>query len=262
MTPAAPFFRRLLERASQRLVFRRRFPAAHGGAQLWVSPGAALGYYRSLDHPIFADLLRLASDHVHPGMQVWDIGANAGVFAFAAAHRAGATGGVLAIEADPWLCSLLQRSCGEQPTSHAPTQVLCAAISAEVGLERFEITARSRAGSHLASVSGEAEELVGQPSAQFEVVTLSLDWLLARQPPPQLVKIDVEGAESKVLQGADRLLREIRPVIMIETRDSQADAVTALLHRHRYELYDFSKHGASATPIDRTRFNTLAAPLP
>jgi hypothetical protein len=34
--------------------------------------------------------------------------------------------------------------------------------------------------------------------------------------PPQLVKIDVEGFESEVLEGAQSILREHRPVLYIE----------------------------------------------
>ena len=38
--------------------------------------------------------------------------------------------------------------------------------------------------------------------------------------PPQLIKIDVEGAEVKVLEGASRILNEYRPKILLETHSN------------------------------------------
>ncbi len=37
------------------------------------------------------------------------------------------------------------------------------------------------------------------------VQTITLDWLLARSPAPNILKIDVEGAEYQVLKGAHQV---------------------------------------------------------
>jgi len=252
--------RLLLERATRQLVLRRRLPAEFGGAAITVSPGAALTYLRSLSHRNHAELYRLAADHVRAGDRVWDIGANVGIFAFSAAHRAGANGEVFAVEADPWLCSLLHRSAAELPPGYARVRGLCAAATDTVGMAVFAIKSRSRAGSHLDSIAGESESLVGPTSHRIEVMTVSLDWLLDRWGPPNLIKIDVEGAEQLVLRGATRILRDVRPAIMIETRDSHAAAVTEIFHSHGYRLFDFSAAGAGTEGLPTTTFNTLALP--
>jgi hypothetical protein len=65
----------------------------------------------------------------------------------------------------------------------------------------------------------------------------SLDDLVARGvlPGPDFIKIDVEGAESAVLSGASRLLRESRPNLVIETHSEQLGGeCVALLHAAGY----------------------------
>jgi predicted RNA methylase len=65
----------------------------------------------------------------------------------------------------------------------------------------------------------------------------SLDDLVARGviPTPDFVKIDVEGAESAVLSGASKLLRESRPNLIIETHSEQLGGeCVALLHAAGY----------------------------
>ena len=50
-----------------------------------------------------------------------------------------------------------------------------------------------------------------------EVETVSLDHLIEQGwAPPLIVKIDVEGAELRVLRGASRLLAERRPILLLE----------------------------------------------
>ncbi len=257
-----PLLRRCLEKLSRRLVLRRRLPARFGGRRLWVTPGAALAYYHSLDSRRWTDLFDLAEHGVNPGDHVWDIGANLGVFAFSAAHRAGLAGGVLAVEADPWLAELLRRSAAAKTGAAATVEVLCAAAADGHRLELFATPGRARSGSHLASSPGAGDDMVGPTVAAHPVITISLDWLLAHRPPPAVVKIDVEGAELPVLQGASTLLARHRPRLLLEVYEPSADAITRLLHGHGYELFDFSGFWAGRRRVDRAVYHTLALPRP
>ena len=148
----APLHRRLrqiVERVSRDRVLRRRMPADLGGGPIYVSPDAMLKYWR---HDVAAsdpELLGAAKQFIRPGMTVWDIGANAGLFTFAAQFLAGAAGHVLAVEADPWLVSLLQRSRAARFGTGADVDLLCAAVSGNAELARFNIAARGRAASAL-----------------------------------------------------------------------------------------------------------------
>lgn len=53
----------------------------------------------------------------------------------------------------------------------------------------------------------------------------------------ELLKIDVEGAEYRVLQGAIQTLREYRPTVLMEIRGSGPDAVDILVSNN-YIVYD------------------------
>jgi hypothetical protein len=63
-----------------------------------------------------------------------------------------------------------------------------------------------------------------------------------------LVKCDVEGAELLVLAGARRVLREHRPVVLLEAddlhqarEDARADDVVAEVVGHGYDAYRFRR---------------------
>jgi hypothetical protein len=47
-------------------------------------------------------------------------------------------------------------------------------------------------------------------------------------PAPAFVKVDVEGSEVAVLDGAARLLREARPVLVVETHETNAEVADRL----------------------------------
>ncbi len=250
--------RALAERLSRGRVLRRRLPARFGGQPLYVSPDASLRFWRPGLSRTDPELLGWVDELVEPGAAIWDVGANVGLFAFAAAHRAGPDGSVLAVEADEWLSSLLHRSAAAGAAPTAPVEVLTAAVAEKLGVAEFRIARRGRAGSHLASVPGSGE--TGGARASRRVITVTLDWLLGYFPPPRLLKIDVEGAEAACLSGASRVLAEVRPTILCEVHEPNTERVAELLRDHRYEMFDAALPAARREPLERPTWNTLAVP--
>ncbi len=247
--------RTLAERLSRGVVLRRRLPASLGGATLFVSPDAGLRFWRpSLDR---ADPMLFAwtPELVRQGHVVWDIGANVGLFSFSAAALAGPTGRVLAVEADIFLASLLRRSAFGQMPGHAPVEVVPVAVSDTVGLARFAIAARGRCSNYLEAVEGSSQ--AGGARDTVTVVTVTLDWLLERLPAPQVVKMDIEGAELEALGGATRLLDEVRPTFLCEI-SRKRDEVLKLFAEHRYLLAD-ADGGPPGRP-ELTSGNVIARP--
>jgi hypothetical protein len=88
---------------------------------------------------------------------------------------------------------------------------------------------------------------------------VSLGWLLSQLPAPDVIKIDVEGAEFEVLDGQHEILDRVRPVIVCEV-GKNADAVADLLRTARYRLYDGDRPLRGAGPIGRAAWNTVAVP--
>lgn len=251
--------RRVAEHLSRGVVLRRRLPPRFGRLPIYVTPEAGLRYWASMSNvdPI---LFNLAEEIVQQGSVVWDIGANVGLFSFCAAARAGHAGLVLAIEPDFWLASLINRSSrsldlGRYTCAHV--EVICASISDSNRVSRLVIAERARAANYVAEANGTVEA----NGARYlqPTVTQTLDSLLEYFPAPSVLKIDAETHEVQVLKGAQRMLRESRPIIWCEVSAENSKEVATLLHSARYTLY-----GAQVTPhprIDQAWFHTLALPL-
>jgi FkbM family methyltransferase len=242
------------EQASHRIVFRRRLPSPFAGARLYVSSEGGLRYLRGSMAKVDPVLLRLASEFVKPGDVVWDIGANLGLFSFAASGAAGPGGQVLAVEADTELTGLLRRSARANAGCGAPVEVLPSAVSDQVSVARFQIARRNRSTSHLA---GYGTTMAGGLRSSQLVPSVTLDWLADRFPAPGVVKIDVEGAELAVLAGAGAVLAG-RPVILCEVGGDNARAVADLLIGCGYRLFDGDRLPGQRVPVSAAPYNTLA----
>lgn len=249
--------RRLLERVTRRLIFRRRLPAAFKHVALYVSPAAGLRFIFTPMTRVDPPLLMCAHEFVRTGDVVWDIGANIGLFSLAAAACSGAGGAVVALEPDVWSVQLLRRTSAAQPGSIARITVVPVAVASEVALRNFSIARRSTASNALAEYGSSQ---MGGVAERHVVPAFNLDWLLTRLPRPDIVKIDVEGAELEVLCNQSRMLYDTRPVIICEVGSQTADLVTRLLTSASYWLFNGDKSFSKASMVSRATWNTVAIP--
>jgi FkbM family methyltransferase len=145
---------------------------------------------------------------IKPGDVVYDVGANVGFYTLLASVLVGPPGKVISFEPLPRNLALLRRHI--QLNRLRNVEVYAGAVSGKPGTARFDAEGLPEMG-HLSD------------RGQFEVEVFQLDELVAsgRIPPPQVMKIDVEGAELDVLEGASRLLREHRPVILLATHGEE-----------------------------------------
>jgi FkbM family methyltransferase len=248
--------RQLIERLSRGTSVRRRLPRNFGGRPLHLSADSALSYLKPQWAKSSESLLKAATKYAEGAHSVWDIGANCGVFSVAAAHVFATGGEILSVEADPFLAALLQKSANERENADKKIHVVCAAVSDQQGLSRFLVAKRGRSSSSLEQ-TGHRSQAGGTRYVQY-VPTLTLDGLLTSFVKPDLIKIDVEGAEVLVLKGAQEILETVRPSLYVEVGDEQNAAVTDLLRRYEYRLYDGDKSDAIA--LKTCTFNTLAVP--
>lgn len=246
-----------LERVFAKAVFTRYLPRASGKVPLVVSGRAGLRYvFRSMRN-VDPVLISLVDEFVREGSIVWDVGANVGLMTFSAAEKAGRTGFVLAFEADIEMQRLLLRSRAKQGRRSAPVQVIPVAISSSVDLKEFCIAARSASANHL---KGAGTTQTGGVANVTNVMAISLDWVSEHRPLPTVLKIDVEGSELEVLQGARNLLKKCRPIILCEVAGENSESVFNLLASHGYKIYDGEVPRAQRVEIQNAPFSTVAVP--
>lgn len=256
--------RNIVEKFSRQVILKRKLPKRFNSLPIYVSPESALKFWFRNFEKRDPTLLKMVDELVKPGEIVWDIGANVGVFSFAAAARAGKTGRVLSIEPDFFLLGLLNKSLSVQNDAEqekAKVDILPVAISDKTGIVKFNIAARSRSTNFLENTEHGPE--TGGVRETISVMSVTLDWLLDYYPTPTVLKIDVENSENLVFQGAMKLLREIRPVIFFESspdNKERREVVAAILKKNNYALYNAATEKDKRKPLDFPSYDTLAVP--
>ena len=153
-----------------------------------------------------------------PGMTVYDVGANIGYVTLLLARATAPGGRLFAFEPLP---SNLDRLRANLALSGLEDRVVVvpAAVTDHVGRAPFLV--------HASGGMGKAEGAAGRPEAypsRIEVDTTELDTFVYDQghPPPDLIKVDIEGGEVLALPGMRRLLREAQPVLLLELHGPEA----------------------------------------
>jgi FkbM family methyltransferase len=180
----------------------------------------------------------------------WDIDANIGYYSWLI-HSARPGVRVLAVEPDATNFALLERT-----RNHAPgVEILKAAISRADGAATFLVDTVSGATGTLETDLGTFNERhYGEARHATTVPTRSLDSLACGRVLPDLIKIDVEGHEAAVVEGAALVLRA-SPIVLIEAWDAATPALQTL-RAAGYHLLD----AASLSQNTPTDGNYLAVP--
>lgn len=236
--------RRTAELLLGRVTLKRRLPSEAGGAVLFVS--GRVGGMRYLLKPCRSwdpQLLRIAALLVKRGACIWDVGANVGLFSRAAAFHAGSNGTVVALEADSDAATLLRHSCRYREENHAKISVVPVAISDRCGFVTFDIAKRSRSSN---AIHGFGSTQTGGVIESRILPSVTLDSVLGHFRPPDVLKIDVEGAELDVLNGGQRTLAEARPLIYCEVQGNTCLHVSKMLDELKYRVWDGHAFGTNA----------------
>lgn len=166
---------------------------------------------------------------VTPGSVVYDIGANIGFFSALAGRLTGPTGRVVGFEPVPRIADLARAAIARNGLA-GHVEIRTQAVAATPSTAALHVVGEA-SWSHLAS-RGRHPDTV----ATIDVEVVALDALLQDgAPPPDVVKLDVEGAEVEALRGATALLRDHRPVLVVELHDTN-DEVADLLEDAGYRL--------------------------
>lgn len=157
---------------------------------------------------------------LNPGGVAIDVGANLSEWALPLAGRVGSSGRVLAIEPAPRAAAALNKTLFANALSQA--EVIRCAIGDHDGTVEFAvpIVTSVRVDTGTACIGPAAG---GQEA--LKVVLRSLNSLAAehRLDRIDLIKIDGEGGERQVLDGARATLTRFRPVLALETGHEAGD---------------------------------------
>jgi FkbM family methyltransferase len=173
--------------------------------------------------PVQAALVRLLG----PGKVLYDVGGGIGFYSLLAA-RWGAK--ALVFEPDAYNAGCIRRHA-EVNGGISKVEVVKSAVYSHTGWVALKPADQSRG-------HGNAHVLAGQPAGSLAKVPCTrLDDFVGGRPAPNVVKVDVEGAESEVLKGAEKVFAGPRPHLICEVHDaSNAQFVEQWLNKMGYEL--------------------------
>lgn len=155
------------------------------------------------------------------GATFFDVGACLGYYSLLGAHLVGPGGTVHGFEPSPPLLPLLRENLGGRPN----VRLVESAVSDRSGALRLHVAPAPFLGT--SSTRADWQPL---SRVQAEVAAVSLDdHCAAAGVYPDVIKLDVEGAEDRALKGAERLLRERGPLLAVEVFTPLMDADRAAL---------------------------------
>jgi FkbM family methyltransferase len=175
---------------------------------------------------------------VTPGSTVVDIGANVGFFTRRFASWTGPEGRVLAIE--PEAENFRRLKLAMVKGGFGCVETIRSAVGESTGTARLQLNPSHPADHRLANQSD---------NEGVEVPLIRLDDLLATRgwPTVSLVKIDVQGAEQRVLMGAEETLARVRPAWFVEVDDdglrAMGSSAASLIDRFIVAGYDVRRLG-------------------
>jgi FkbM family methyltransferase len=241
--------RKWTERAALMWGFRYQPPprvvSLRSGASIYVEGTDYIQlmiYYFGAFEPHCLEYLRRCATK---GGTVVDVGANIGIFTLESSLAVGPAGRVLSIEAAPENAWALRANVQRNEFSNVSI------IEAGAGDAKGQATLTLPSGSNvgmftLGSVAG---------SKSFDIQIDTIDHLL--EPlgitSIDLLKMDIEGSETRALRGAQRTLQQFRPTVLIELNEtalagcgSSSREVKALLGDLGYRGWIIGRSGLHA----------------
>ncbi len=152
-----------------------------------ISGALILGVYEPLETKLF-------TSHIRPGWVVVDVGANTGYYTALAARAVGPTGRVIAIEPEPENFTLLQKTA----SCSSPTNISCyqTALSRVTGKAELFLSATNKGDHRLAPLPGAHRESININATSLDALVFTHNL-----PLPNLIKMDIQGAEGLALDG-------------------------------------------------------------
>lgn len=180
------------------------------------------------------------------GQTVFDVGGFIGLSSLFFSRIVGETGRVLCFEPNPWNVNRIRLNLSHNPSLDKRISLYPLALSARAGRTTMIMsdhiesgkssTSQLRAGGHTAFSHQELYSW-GFQDIDVDVTTLD-DFVVLTGIVPDLIKVDIEGAEVEFLRGALGTLKKHRPKLFIETHNPMAVFFTIeMLREANYHLH-------------------------
>jgi FkbM family methyltransferase len=196
------------------------------------------------------DLVQTITRFVRPGATVYDIGANIGYHTVYFAAGVSETGKVFAFEPHPDNLERLRHNLTLNGLLERVEVVACA-VGKDAGQAVFLLHASPGMGKLEGSLG---RKLTESDSITVDVVVLDQFAYGSTNRQPDLIKLDIEGGEVQALQGMRRLLKEAKPVLLLELHgDRAAREAAALLQEMEYSLYSMKADSEFSSPNRSTK---------
>jgi FkbM family methyltransferase len=181
--------------------------------------------------------IRFVRRNLRRGQVAVDIGCHKGAYAYWMRRSVGASGAVYAFEPQPKQVAYLREAFSAMRYDNV--ELVPMAVSDRTGQTTLHVPSMS---SHFASLEAKRDIKPGTSSDTLVQITTLDDFFESskQRRPPNFLKIDVEGHELSVLNGARRTLEEHHPTILVEceTRhraDHDVQPVFDFLHSIGYK---------------------------
>ena len=180
------------------------------------------------------DVSAVIKSHLKPGDTFVDIGANIGYFTLLAASIVSETGHVYSFEPNANNCKLISQNITLNNFSNV--EIFPYAVAESKQILNYH-------GGNVSS-NGHISDKVDDQEAFVQVEAVALDDILLKADTITAIKMDIEGAEARALQGMHQIIKKFKPIIFTEfspillTQTSRIAPVDYLANlQEHYDLY-------------------------
>lgn len=228
----------------------RTYPArvvehSYGGSRLkiYLADPLSEGWYDH-DWPLLPEITELKRSRLRPGARVFNIGAHQGVVASLLALQVGPSGRVVAVEANSHNCQVAEKN--RDLNNLTQVEIVHAAIADRPGKIYFN-----------EGLNGQLDDGSGA-CGRVLVDAVTLDGLADNFGQPDVVFLDVEGAEELALSGGRRVLEsgadffvEMHVGCGLEKLGGSLARVLSYFPEDRFTLLVRAEPEAAFRPLDR-----------
>lgn len=205
------------------------------------------GYLAGTSSP---DEQKLLVDVLGEGDVIYDIGAFAGFYAVIAARHVSPEGQVYAFEPIPEHADRIRYNAEINDLENL--NVVKAAVCDKNGTVNFESQEFFGRNSIMEYDEG---------SNSITVSAITLDSWMKNHRPPDVIKMDIEGAEIDALRGATELIRKHRPIMLIEVHWKGQDFVDFVNGELKPLGYEATTYSGQPLPTQKAhRYHALLIP--